>query len=213
MLNFSRFCVDNSKGWNSASRDACLFQDVVCIPFLYMSKSLSRYVTEVNNGAFCCCILVKWTRFLGVREGMQKRLSRGDISSCELGSWVLAVSLFLRRNWIRCDQILTAWAFPLQLFYNAGIFVALPLEMEPMFRPDTSVTNPQTTPLSIPEEPRPLLWKGVLHCMPSASALSKSFQSSVGIFLHSTAAMFLPFFTYLETRKRKMCILCNLLTV
>ena len=125
---FLKVLCGQLEGWNSAARDAFLFEDVICIPFLYMSKSLSTFVTEVSNGAFCCRILLKWTRFLGVREGLQKgRLNRGDISSCELGFGVLAASHFLRRNYVRFDQILTAWAFPLQLFYNAGIFVVLRL--------------------------------------------------------------------------------------
>ena len=98
-------------------------------PIYNMSKFLSLYLTELNNVAFCCRILVKWTSFLGVRVGLQKGggLNGGDISSYELGFWVLAASHFLRRNCIRFDQILTAWAFPLQLFYNAGIFVVLRL--------------------------------------------------------------------------------------
>jgi hypothetical protein len=91
----------------------CFFQDIICIPFVYLSKSLSTYVTEVNNGAFCCRVLVKWTRFLGAREWLQKgRSNRGDIPSCELGFWVFSASHFLRRNCVRFDKILTAWVFP-----------------------------------------------------------------------------------------------------
>ena len=40
-----------------------------------------------------------------MREGFQKeRLDRSDISSRELGFWVLAISHFLRRNWIRLTK-------------------------------------------------------------------------------------------------------------
>lgn len=186
--------------WNSAARNAFLFQDVICIPFLYMSKSLSTCVTEVNTGAFYCRILVKWTSFLGVREGLQKeRLNRGDISSCELGFWVLAASQFLRRNWIRFDQILTAWAFPLQLFYKAYSWYLDCLTFEDGANVSSwYVSNePPTNASQHPRRTKHLYCERVC-CMPPTSALSKSFQSSVRIFLHSMAAMFPPFLFILK---------------
>jgi hypothetical protein len=113
IARFLKVLCGQLEGWNSAARDDCLVLDVIYIPFLYVSKSLSRYVTAVNIGAFCCLILVKWTRFLGAREGLQKeRMNRGEILSCELGFWVLVASHFLCRNCVRFGQILDCVGFP-----------------------------------------------------------------------------------------------------
>ena len=203
------------EGWNSGTRDAFLFQDVICTPFLYMSKSLSPYVTEVNNGAFCCRILVKWTRFFGVREGLQKeRLNRVTFLHVNLVfECLLPVSFFagteygLTKSWLRglslCNYSTTqtySWYLDC-LTFEDGANVS-----------SWYVSN--KTPINASHHPRRAKTSTLNRCAACLLLLPyrKAFKTPFVSF-YTLRLLCSPIFTYLETKKRKMCILFNLLTV